>query len=131
MTIVNNRLPKRQRGSSIQRAVLKDGSIRWRFRLDLDPDASGKRRQRTVTCKTEAEAIAAQAKARADVRAQAYIEPSRMTLSEWLDIWLEMNARTWRPATRVSYRATLQLVRGRIGKRRLQELRREHIDQIW
>lgn len=130
MTIVNDRPAKRQRGSSIQRTVLKDGSVRWRFRLDLEPDATGKRRQRTVTCKTEAEAIAAQARARADVGAQTYIEPSRMTLSEWLDTWLETNGRTWRPATRVSYKATLQLVRARIGTRRIQELRREHVDQM-
>jgi integrase len=130
MTIVNDKPAKRQRGSSIQRVVLQDGSIRWRFRLDLEPDATGKRRQRTVTRKTEAEAIAAQAKARADVRSQTYIEPSRITVSEWLDTWLEMNARTWRPATRVSYKAMLRLVRARIGERPLQELRREHVDQM-
>lgn len=67
MTILNQPAPrgagktaKRQRGSSLQRVALKDGSIRWRFRLDLAPDPkTGRRRQRTLTYKTEAEAIKA------------------------------------------------------------------------
>lgn len=120
----------RQRGSSIQKVTLKDGSPRWRFRIDLPTGPNGERRQSTLTFRTEAEAVNAQANARVDLRAGTYIEPSRITVSDWLDVWLEMTHRTLRPATRTSYRATLVPVRHHIGKVRLQDLRRDHIEQM-
>lgn len=136
MSIVNHptlqggdKTVQRQRGSSLQRVTLKDGSIRWRFRLDLAPDPkTGRRRQRTLTYKTEAEAIKAQAAARNAVEEQTYIQPDRVTIAEWLATWQEVNARTWRPATRQSYGHTLAPVIVELGKRRLQDLRREHVE---
>jgi integrase len=122
---------RRQRGSSLQRVVLKDGSVRWRFRLDLLADPkTGKRRQRTLTYRTEAEAVKAQAAARTAIEEQNYIEPDRVTASAWLEAWQEVNARTWRPATRQSYRHTLAPVIKELGERRLQDLRREHVEAI-
>ncbi|PVW05447.1 hypothetical protein DEA06_06825 [Microbacterium sp. Gd 4-13] len=122
---------KRQRGSSLQRVVLKNGSVRWRFRLDLAPDTkTGKRRQRTLTFATEREAVEAQARARSEVHADTYIEPVRVTVAEWLQTWQDINARTWRPATAQSYRHTLVPVIAALGPRRLQELRREHVETM-
>ncbi len=120
----------RQRGSSIQRVELKNGEVRWRFRIDLGPGPNGKRRQRTLTFRTEAEAIDEQAKLRTDVREGSYIEPSRVTVTGWLDTWREMNARTWTPTTRASYRNTLTPVLKLIGTMRLQDLRREHVETM-
>lgn len=131
MTIVIDKPIKRQRGSSLQRVTLKSGAVRWRFRLDLPPDPkTGKRRQRTLTFATEREAVEAQAKARADVHADTYIEPARTTVAEWLQTWQDINARTWRPATAQSYRHTLAPVIAYMGARRLQELRREHVESM-
>lgn len=129
MTIVRDQPAKRQRGSNLQRVVLKDGSIRWRFRLDLAPDPkTGKRRQRTRTFATEREAVEAQAKARSEVQADTYIEPAKTTVSEWLRAWQDINARTWRPTTAQSYHHTLVPVIAFLGTRKLQELRREHVE---
>jgi len=120
----------RQRGSSMQKVILKGGSPRWRFRIDLEPGRKGERRQTTMTFKTEAEAVAAQAKARAELAAGVFVEPSKLTVNDWLDAWLDMTGRTLRPATRTSYRTTLLPVRGHIGKLQLQEVRREHVEQL-
>ena len=131
MTIVRDQPAKRQRGSSLQRVTLQNGAVRWRFRLDLGADPkTGKRRQRTLTFATEKEAVEAQAKARSDVRMDAYIEPSKVTMAEWLKTWQEIHARTWRPATAQSYHHTLAPVVAYMGGRRLQELRREHVESM-
>lgn len=131
MTIVREKAAKRQRGSSLQRVVLKNGAVRWRFRLDLGPDPkTGRRRQRTLTFATEREAVEAQSRARSEVRADVYIEPSRLTVAEWLHAWQDTHSRTWRPATLQSYRHTLVPVIAFLGDRRLQDVRREHVEKM-
>jgi len=120
----------RQRGSSIKKVVLANGEIRWRFRVDAEPDADGKRRQRTVTCKTEAEAVERQSKARADITQGTWTEPSKVTLEEWSQVWLDIGERTWRPSTHDSYRRTLALPRRELGSIRLQKLTRADVEAL-
>ncbi|MFF0911857.1 tyrosine recombinase XerC [Microbacterium enclense] len=64
------------------------------------------------------------------MRADVYIEPSKITVAEWLTTWQEIHARTWRPATAQSYHHTLAPVVANMGGRRLQELRREHVESL-
>ena len=49
---------------------------------------------------------------------------------QWLDTWLASNGRGWRPATRASYLQTLVPVHKALGRRRVQELRKEHIETM-
>lgn len=120
----------RQRGSSIRKVTLASGEARWRFRVDVEPGADGKRRQRTLTFKTETEAVNAQAKARADIAHGTWTEPSKLTLDEWCQTWLDIGERTWRPSTHDSYRRTLSLPRRELGHVRLQKLTRADVEAL-
>lgn len=119
----------RQRGSSIQRVETKSGP-RWRFRIDLEPGPDGKRRQRTLTFRSEAEAVKAQSQARADVHRGVYLEPSLVTLAEWLEHWLSVGKRTWRASTYSGYERALKPAREALGGRRVQQLRRGDIEAL-
>jgi integrase len=119
----------RQRGSSIQRVETKSGP-RWRFRIDLEPGPDGKRRQRTLTFRSEADAVRAQAQARADVNRGVYLEPSTVTLAEWLEHWLRVGKRTWRASTHSGYDRALKPAREALGARRVQQLRRGDIEAL-
>ncbi|WP_022887938.1 site-specific integrase [Agromyces italicus] len=125
---------RRQRGSSIQRVVLKSGEVRWRFRLDLPPvvDENGRvrRRQQTITCKTEAEAIAAQAKARAQVHAGDYVEPDRATVDDVLDAWIAAKSVRWKPSTKYVNESALRPIRAFMGDKPVQRLRPEDVDKL-
>lgn len=120
----------RQRGSSIKKVLLSSGDVRWRFRVDTEPDAHGKRRQRTLTFRTEAEAVQAQARARAEIAQGTWTEPSRVTVDEWCQTWLDIGERTWRPSTHDSYRRTLALPRRELGHVRLQKLTRADVEAL-
>lgn len=119
----------RQRGSSIQRVVLKSGEPRWRFRVDV-PGADGQRRQRTVTFKSERKAVEAQARLRTEVAAGTYQAPDRITVDAWLDQWLDIGERTWRASTRVSYGIALKPARAAFGSTRLQRLTRADVERL-
>lgn len=123
-------MTERQRGSSIRKVTLASGELRWRFRVDVEPGADGKRRQRTLTFKTETEAVNAQAKARADIAHGTWTEPSKLTLDEWCQTWLDIGERTWRPSTHDSYRRTLSLPRRELGHVRLQKLTRADVEAL-
>lgn len=121
---------KRQRGSSIQRVELKSGP-RWRFRVDLEPDPeTGRRRQRTLTYKSEREAVDAQSRIRQQVAAHTYTEPSKVTVSEYLDDWLAAGQRHWRQSTHDSYVRALRPVREVIGSKRLQQVTRADVEKV-
>lgn len=115
----------RQTGSSIKRVDLPSGP-RWRFRLDLAAGADGKRRQRTLSFKSEAEAVAAQSKGRVEVRNQTYVDPSRVTVSEYLDTWLAGRAKL-RPTTRVNYRGHIAHMKQHLGSKRVQQVTRADV----
>ena len=121
---------KRQVGSSIKRVELGSGQIRYRYRLDLEPGADGKRRQRTLTFKTEAEAIADQAKRRVEVGERDYIEPSRRTVDNVLDAWLDEARDDWKASTRYQNESALRAVRAVIGTMPVQRLAREDVSRL-
>jgi hypothetical protein len=120
----------RQRGSSVQRVVLTDGQVRWRFRLDLDAGPDGKRRQQTVTCKSEAEAIARQAAGRTELARGVYVEPDKRTVNDVLDAWVLAKSVRWKPSTEYVNVSALRPVREALGARRVQQLRREDVDRL-
>ena len=79
-------------GSLYQR---KDG--RWESRLIID----GKRW--SYYGKTQTEAMAKRDAAKAEIIKGEYIEPSKLTLGQWLDTWFEKYTTGIRPGTLTSY----------------------------
>ncbi|WP_405681887.1 hypothetical protein [Streptomyces sp. NBC_01238] len=73
--------------SQIKKVTLQSGKVPYRAVVDMGHDAQGKRKQRTVTMDTATEVRNEIARIR-NQRATGMFVPSKITVSEWLDIWL-------------------------------------------
>jgi integrase len=69
---------------------LKPGEFTWRIILSLGKGPNGKYKQKWVTCHgTRKEAEGKLAELSNKVHKGKFIEPSKVTLAEWLDEWME------------------------------------------
>ena len=74
--------------------IRQRGEKSWAIVLDLGRDAEGKRRQKWHTVRgRKKDAERELARLLHEINTGAYVEPSRMTLSDYLDRWLEDYAR--------------------------------------
>lgn len=95
---------------------------RWYFWVELEPGPDGKRRQKSRGgFATRKEAERAFAALRDEVRRGAYVEPSKLTLSRFLeDEWLPSIAASVRPTTWKFYAGMVHAhVRPALGRTRL------------
>lgn len=112
--------------------VRKRGNTWTAYYYFADDDL--KRQQRSKGgFKTKAEAQSYLNSVLHTVRSGEYIEPSKMTFGEYLEErWFPIIQSTIRPTTFSSYRAQLRLhVIPRIGRVPLQQLRADHLDQVY
>jgi hypothetical protein len=108
-----------------------DGSKRYRFTIDIGRDpTTGKRRQRRHTYDRMKTARAELARLTGDVHAGTYTERSAQTLAEALDMYLASACYGLAEATKVSYANALLPARERLGRRKLQSLTRQDIEQL-
>lgn len=92
-------------------------SGRWRARFSLHG------RRITATFKTHGAARTWLAEKRIELEKGEIVEPSRMTLTEWINAWLADNTPRWAPKTAHSYRQILETyVVPQLGSVRLQQL---------
>lgn len=92
-------------------------SGRWRARFSLFG------RRLTATFSTRKQAVVWLAEKRLELERGQIVEPSRLTLAEWVESWLEDNSSRWAPKTAHGYRQTMKAyVTPQLGKWRLQEL---------
>ncbi|MCC5954406.1 MAG: site-specific integrase [Acidimicrobiia bacterium] len=97
----------------------------WYVVIDLGRDANGKRRQKWHgSYPTRKAAEAARAEIVAEYHRGTYVEPSKVTLAEWVrDTWLPSMRAQVKPSTWDSYSRNLELhVLPRLGHRPLREL---------
>ena len=112
---------------------VEKGKYRVVIECGRDP-ATGKRKRivrRVEGRKADAEAVLEQLKA--ELRQGTYVEPSKMTVAEWLHTWLhEYKKLELRPTTWESYEVIIRnhLV-PTIGALPLQALRPEHIQKLY
>jgi integrase len=89
---------------------MKDGlqrrGSRWAYVVELAPDpTTRKRKQKWVGgFRTRAEAKAARDKALGELVTGAYVAPTRQTVAEFLDEWLDARASSLAESTEASYR---------------------------
>lgn len=76
-------MPKQQRNANRMGSIRKRADGRWEGRY-TDPMG----RQRSVYGKTQKEVAASLRQIQRDMDTGSWIEPNRMTLSEWIDTWL-------------------------------------------
>lgn len=91
----------------------KDGSVSWTTIVPLPRDAvTGRRQQRRVTGKTRREVEQEATRIRHELRTGTYLEPTTLTVGEYLERWLKATEARVRPQTIESYR---RICRERFG----------------
>ncbi|WP_456340129.1 site-specific integrase [Streptomyces europaeiscabiei] len=120
--------------AEIKKVMLRGGAIRYRFVIDIGRDERGKRKQLTCTYDTLKEARDEYARIKHQRNAGAFIAPTKTTLGEWLEQWLEYKQRDVETSTIRAYRMSLVHVHDKLGHVRLQELTedqvRDFIDEL-
>ncbi|WP_055525844.1 tyrosine-type recombinase/integrase [Streptomyces graminilatus] len=114
----------------IKKVVLRDGTVRYRFVTDGPRKADGKRRQITKTFDTKKEARDEWARIRHQSKTGEYVASDKMTVSEWVDIWLKGATVDVEKNTIRSYTYALAPLKDLYGHLRLQQLTEEHMDEL-
>lgn len=89
-------------GTIRHKTVIRNGKeySYWEGRVTVGQDPlTGKQIQKSVTAQTQAEVIKKMHAIQVDVESQSYLEPSKMTVAEWLDIWLKEYCANVKPGT--------------------------------
>ena len=114
--------------------IRKRGDRAWAVVVDIGHDPStGKRRQKWVSAKgTKREAERKLAEVVLDLNTGTYIEPSRLTLSEFLDQWMQdYVATSVRPGTAEGYRTIVNRLQRTLGHVRLTGLHAQDVQRYY
>jgi integrase len=114
----------------INKITLKDGSVRYRLVVDVGRDESGRRKQLTRTFDTQREARDELSRIRHETNLGTYVNPSKETVSSYLDGYLKGATRGLRASTKRNYEDALQPVRERLGTRPLQSISKADIEEL-
>lgn len=93
-------------GSGLQPRLRTDGRWEARYQIGIDPE-TGKAIKRSIYVDTSEECAKRLRAATAAVDAGTYIDPNRMTVREWMDIWLNEYCGAIKPGTRKCYSDTV------------------------
>jgi len=97
----------------IVKRVNKDGTTSWTTVLAMPRDpVNGQRKQQRITAHTRREVEQEVARIRNELRTGTYLEPTKLTVGEYLEQWLAGMEATVRPQTIQMYR---RICRKRIG----------------
>ena len=113
-------------GSIRKKTITKNGKEHtyWeaRYTLGRDPGA-GKQVQKTITGKTQKEVSQKLKSVTVSIDNGTYMEPSKMTVGEWLDIWADEYLCNVKPRTVDSYLTTINhRIKPGLGATRLDQL---------
>jgi integrase len=101
----------------------KDGTWEGRYTVGRDP-GDGHQIQKSVYGKTQQEVRRKLSKATASIDAGTYMEPSKMTFGQWLDVWLKEYCIAVKPRTLISYESAVNYrIKPALGHVRLCKLR--------
>jgi integrase len=114
----------------VHKKTLPDGTVRYWFRTDVGRGPGGKRIQEHHTFDRRGDADKALARIQHQSAQGTYVRPSRETLGEYLDGWLEGATRDLRASTVRNYRDAFLPVRERLGGRYLQTLTKADVEGL-
>lgn len=122
-------------GTYRKKTVIRNGKeyTYWEscYTAGYDP-GTGKQIQRSITGKTQKEVIQKLKAATAAIDAGTYIAPSKMTVGQWLDIWVAEYLADVKPRTADSYRATVDThLKAALGAVKLDALATHEIQQFY
>ena len=99
-------------GSVRKISVARDGKTYtyWqaRYSAGFDP-GTGKQKQHSITGKTQKEVLQKLKAATAAIDSGSYIEPSAMTVAQWLQSWSDNYLEGIKPSTAYLYRRSIEL----------------------
>ena len=96
---------------------------RWEARYTVGRDGSGKQVRRSIYGDTEKEVLKRLQQAQVDIENGTYSEPSKLTISEWLDIWLRDYTVNIKPSTLSTYTHNINKhIKPALGAVKLQKL---------
>lgn len=111
--------------------VYKDKQGRWRGVVSL-PSSDGKYKKKCVYGRTRKEATDKMNEILMQLRTNSYIEPCKMTLFDWLCIWLDEYCNDIRMTTKINYETyTYQHIKDTIGGYKLCDLSPLVIQQFY
>lgn len=106
---------------------------RWEARYTIGRDGgTGRQIQKSVYGKTQKEVLKKLQQVSVDIENGVYTEPSKMTVSEWLDIWLNEYTGNLKPYTIELYRGQCRnQIKPNIGALKLTELHTQIIQKMY
>ena len=108
-----------------------DGRWEGKYTLGRDP-GTGKQIRRSVYGKTQKEVTQKLQKALTAISEGTYMEPSKMTVGQWLDIWLKEYCVDVKPRTLDKYRSTIKnRLTPHLGRVKLSALSTHHIQHVY
>ena len=115
-------------GTIRQRA---DGRWEGRYTVGYDPK-TGKQLTHSIYGKTKCEVRDKLNKTLTEIQEGAYIEPTNMTVGQWLDTWLKEYKVNVRPETKASYEMHIRVhLKPDLGKIRLNKLTTHQIQLLY
>lgn len=109
----------------------KDGTWEGRYTVGRDP-GTGKQIQKSLYAKTQKEARIKLQQATAAIDMGVYTEPSKLSVSGWLGIWLEEFLSDVKPRTQELYRSTVKnRIKPALGAVKLCELKPASIQKFY
>ena len=109
----------------------KDGRWEGRYTLGYDPK-TGKQLTRSIYGKTKREVRDELNKTLTDIHEGTYIEPTTMTVGQWLDTWLKEYKINIRPETKASYEMHIRIhLKPDLGRIRLNKLTTHQIQLLY
>jgi integrase len=128
----DRRKDKRQTAPKLRDGVMKRGNT-WSYVIRVKDTATGVSKPRWVGgFATEEAAKAARDEARVRARQGEYIDHNSITVTAYLDDWIESHAMEIKPRTLLDYRACIRLyVTPRIGDMPIQAVRPSTITKLY
>ena len=101
-----------------------------RYTEGFDP-VTGKQIQHSITGKTQKEVAQKLRQCTYDIDRGTYLSPTKLTVGDWVDDWVENFLTAVKPRTRDSYRTTAAVhIKPLLGAKKLQELSLRDV-QLW
>lgn len=122
-------------GSIRKKTVMRNGKeyTYWEARVTVGADPrTGKQRQRSITGKTQKEVAQKLRQFTAEIDNGTHLEPSRMTVGEWLDIWKEEYLNEIKPLTKEMYATAVRVhLKPALGGKRLCDLQAVDVQRFY
>ena len=116
----------------MKNGITKRGSS-YSYVIRVPDPKTGKTKPRWVGgFKTEKEAKAARDKERVSISSGTYVNPTKITIGDFLEFWIETHSHTLKPSTEASYRGHIRLyLKPYLGTLLISDLRPTHIQKMY